>query len=79
MAGGSVETSPVRMFASTLAPASPFGSVELARPPGSGLRPEPGRLLPAASGTVGRGLDAYRTMPVQMAVVIRSVPVAAPR
>ena len=79
MAHGPIATSPARMFASAHAPASPFGSVEPAPLPGSGLRPEPGRLLPAASGTVGRGLDAYRAMPVQMAVVIRPVPVAAPR
>ena len=79
MAGGPVATSPARMFASALAPSSPFGSVELARPPGGGLGGRSRVGSCAASGTVGRGLDAYRAMPVQMAVVIRPVPVAAPR
>lgn len=65
---------PVSGLASTPGPMSPFGSAGTGQQT-TGARPEPGRLLPAPSGTVGRGLDAYRAMPIQMASVLRPMPV----
>lgn len=59
-------------------PISPFGNAGTGQQ-AAGARPEPGRLLPAPSGTVGRGLDAYRAMPIQMASVIRPMPVTVRR
>ena len=43
----------------------------------AGARPETGRLLAAPSGTVGRGLDAYRATPIQMVAATRPVPITA--
>ena len=42
-----------------------------------GNRPGNAKLLPAAQGTVGRGLDAYRATPITLAA--RQVPITAPR
>jgi hypothetical protein len=69
---------PVAGLAAALGPMSPFGSAGAAQP-NAAARPEPGRVLPAPSGTVGRGLDAYRAMPIQMASVVRLMPVTTQR
>ena len=44
-----------------------------------GMRPEPGRLLAAPAGTVGRGLAAYRAAPIRMAAATRLAPITVPR
>ena len=77
MAGG---TAPMSSAASLAAasPSSPFGSTGPGRG-SAGAAPEPGRLLAAPSGTVGRGLDAYRALPIQMAAVIRPLPTTTRR
>jgi hypothetical protein len=67
---------PVPAYASATYPVSPFAPAE-PLPLTGGARPEPGRLLPAPSGTVGRGLDAYRAAPIQMAAAVRVLPVTA--
>ena len=54
-------------------PSSPFGPIAPAQAP-AGASAEPGRLLAAPSGTVGRGLDAYRAAPIQMAAATRPLP-----
>ena len=77
MAGG---TAPMSSAAS-LAAAGPLISVRVTRTGrgSAGAAPEPGRLLAAPSGTVGRGLDAYRALPIQMAAVIRPLPTTTRR
>jgi hypothetical protein len=69
---------PAPAFSSAPGPVSPFGSSEPVRLSGGG-RPESGRLLAAPSGTVGRGLDAYRAAPIQMIAAVRPVALAVPR
>jgi Transglycosylase SLT domain len=59
----------VPALASAIGPASPFGSAGRGLLTG-GARPEPTQLLAAPTGTVGRGLDAYRAAPIQMAGAI---------
>ncbi len=71
MAGGTALMPPVASLAAAV-PASPFGFAPAQAP--AGASPEPGRLLPAPSGTVGRGLDAYRAAPIQMAAATRPLP-----
>jgi hypothetical protein len=59
-------------IASTLNPVAPFapaGPIRVA----VGARPEPARILAAREGTVGRGLDAYRALPIQMVAATRLV------
>jgi len=69
---------PMLAFASTLNPVSNNPVSNNPVPPSAGpgrmvgsARAEPGRILPAPEGTVGRGLDAYRAVPIQMAAVTR--------
>jgi hypothetical protein len=69
---------PVSGLASTPGPMSPFGNAGATQQT-AGARPELGRVLPAPTGTVGRGLDAYRAMPIQMASVLRPMPVTVRR
>jgi len=69
MARGNLPVSTAPVVASSASSVPPFAS---AAPtvPGNG-RSEPARLLPAPVGTVGRGLDAYRAMPIQLASIVR--------
>ena len=60
------------------APSSPFAPIGPGQAP-AGAPAEQGRLLAAPSGTVGRGLDAYRAVPIQMAAVTRPLPNAGRR
>jgi hypothetical protein len=58
------------------APVAAFGS---AGPVASRATPEPGRLLAAPVGTVGRGLAAYRAAPIRMAAATHLAPVTVQR
>jgi hypothetical protein len=53
-------------------PISPFAPIGTGQAP-AGAPAEQGRLLAAPAGAVGRGLDAYRAAPIQMAVVTRQL------
>ena len=59
-------------------PSSPFAPIGPGQAP-AGAPAEQGRLLAAPSGAVGRGLDAYRAAPIQMAAVTRPLPNAGRR
>jgi hypothetical protein len=63
---------------SARASTSPFG-IDGGGLQAAGARPEPGRLLAAPSGTVGRGLDNYRAAPIRMAGSIGPNPFMAGR
>lgn len=58
----------VPVLASASAPISPFAST-------GSLRSQPANIVAAPTGTVGRGLDAYRAMPVRMALAVPPHPV----
>jgi len=77
-ARGGEHMPPIPGLAFTAGPMSPFGNAGAAQQL-AGARPEPGRVLPAPSGTVGRGLDAYRAMPIQLASIVRPMPVTVRR
>jgi len=59
-------------------PLSPFAPIGPGQAP-AGAPAELGRLLAAPSGAVGRGLDAYRAAPIQMAAVTQPLPNAGRR
>ena len=71
-AGGGARTSPFTTLVSSRNPTPPLGAAELSPSPGA-ARPQPGRILPAPTGAIGRALDAYRAMPIQMALINRPV------
>ena len=59
-------------------PTSPFAPIGPGQAP-VGAPAEHGRLMAAPSGAVGRGLEAYRAVPIQMAAVTRPLPNAGRR
>jgi hypothetical protein len=59
-------------------PAPLFASAGQELPRG-GMRPEPGRLLAAPAGTLGRGLNAYRAAPILTTAIFRPMPITVPR
>lgn len=68
-AGGTARTSPLLTLVSAHNPVSPLGSAQPTPSPGA-PQPQQGRIIPAPAGAIGRGLDAYRAMPIQMALII---------
>ncbi len=67
---GSGGPGPVPVPARGSDPTPPFGASGPLQSVAA-ARPEPARVLPVAmSGTVGRGLDAYRAAPIQMARIL---------
>jgi Transglycosylase SLT domain len=74
MTRGSAPMLPAVALASA-APSSPFAPIGPGQAPATAPA-EHGRLMAAPSGTVGRGLDAYRAVPIQMAAAIRPLPSA---
>lgn len=65
---------PTPVIASASAPIGSIGPISPLASAGS-LRSPPANILPATAGTVGRGLDAYRAMPVRMALAVPPHPV----
>jgi hypothetical protein len=68
MAGGALPTARMPAVASVATTMPPFASAGPLRSLG-GVRPQPVTVLTAPSGTAGRGLDAYRAMPIRMALI----------
>lgn len=68
MAGGAMPNAQMPAFASAANTMAPFASAGPLRSFG-GVRSQPVSVPAAASGTLGRGLDAYRAMPIRMALV----------
>ncbi|HTI82813.1 MAG TPA: murein transglycosylase [Acetobacteraceae bacterium] len=68
MAGGALPQTQMPAVAAAANIVPPFPSAGALRSPG-GVRSQPVSVLAAPSGTLGRGLDAYRAMPVRMALV----------
>jgi hypothetical protein len=66
LARGATPMPPAPVLASALAPPAPSGAVWS----------QAGRSPPAPPGGVGRGLDAYRVAPIQMAAMIHPIPPA---
>jgi hypothetical protein len=61
---------PLSGLARGTGPTPPFGASGPLQAASAG-RPEPARVLPmAVSGTAGRGLDAYRAAPIQLARIL---------
>jgi hypothetical protein len=67
MAGGASPNAQLPNFAAAANPMSPFASTGPLRSPG-GFRSQPVSVLAAPSGTIGRGLNTYRAMPIRMAM-----------
>lgn len=68
MGGGALPNAQMPAVASTATTMPPFASAGTLHSTG-GVRSQPASVLAASSGTVGRGLDAYRAMPVRMALI----------
>jgi hypothetical protein len=68
MAGGASPGAQAPVFASAASPMPPFASAASLRSSGS-LVSQPAPVLAAPSGTQGRGLAAYRALPIRMALV----------
>ncbi len=68
MAGGALPSAQVPAFASAASAMPPFASAGPLRSAGI-VRSQPVSVVAAPSGTAGRGLDAYRAMPIRMALV----------
>lgn len=66
--GRASSSAPTPVLAAASAPISPFASA-------GPLRSPPANILAAPAGTMGRGLDAYRAMPVRMALVVPPHPI----
>ncbi len=70
MASGTLPMPATPAVGSSLGPVPPFAPAGPLQSPGV-ARAEPGRLMLAPAGIVGRGHDAYRATPIQMTVATR--------